>query len=79
MNDHAGWTNTGICVSCGSWDSSDACNSSPEAMLDKIESLHSRLWYERFEKDEFLSKLEQACADEENPKQKILQLLLELR
>ena len=39
MNDHAGWSKSGICIARGSWNASDPCIPTPDAMWRKIEIL----------------------------------------
>lgn len=72
MNPHAGWTNTGICVLCGSWNSGAPCDSSQEALWEKINLLYSTLLDDRLKIYGLLDALDDVEAAEIKKVQEII-------
>lgn len=58
MNPHAGWSNSGLCVLCGTSDPGDECDFSSESMLNKIEKLNSKLSDQKFIIQDLIELLE---------------------
>ncbi|NDD54468.1 hypothetical protein EBZ39_11430 [bacterium] len=79
MNPHAGWSNLGLCVLCGSDDPADPCDPSPESMLGKIEDKVELVNDQRLIIQELSLLLEKVSEELRNINEKNFSLSQEMR
>lgn len=79
MNPHAGWSNSGLCVLCGTSDPADECDFSSETMLSKIEKLSGQVNDQNFVIQDLVSLLERVLEGLNVKDQKDFLLAQEIR